>query len=72
MKELYKDLYQFSIYIPPMDFTIHQYLLAVDPAVLFATGTIRQAEQILPQIKTILKEKALKYIKSDLIVAFLY
>ena len=62
MKELYKDLYQFSIYIPPMDFTIHQYLLAVDPAVLFATGTIRQAEQILPQIKTILKEKALKYI----------
>lgn len=62
IKELYKDLYQFSIYIPPMDFTIHQYLLAVDPAVLFATGTIRQAEQILPQIKTILKEKALKYI----------
>ena len=30
MKEIRKNLYQFSVYIPPMDFTIHQYLYAAD------------------------------------------
>lgn len=62
MEPIYKNLYQFSTYIPPMDFTIHQYLLASDPAIMFATGTVRQAETILPQIKEILGNKPLKYI----------
>lgn len=35
MNEIAKGLYQFSTYIPPMDFTIHQYLLASDPAILW-------------------------------------
>ena len=51
MKQIYEDLYQFSIYIPPMNFTIHQYLLASDPAILFATGTAQQAQAVLPEIK---------------------
>lgn len=62
MTQLYKNLYQFTVYIPPMDFTIHQYLLAGDPAILFAAGTVRQAQAILPQIKDILGEKKLSYI----------
>lgn len=62
MKPIYKNLYQFSIYIPQMDFTIHQYLLASDPAILFAAGTVQQAEKILPQIMEILAGKELKYI----------
>lgn len=62
MQNIYKNLYQFSIYIPPMDFTIHQYLLATEPAILFATGTAPQAEATLPQIKEILEGRELKYI----------
>ncbi len=45
-----------------MDFTIHQYLLASNPAVLFATGTYEEAKQNLPQIKEILAGKNLNYI----------
>ncbi|MBD5506504.1 MAG: MBL fold metallo-hydrolase [Lachnospiraceae bacterium] len=62
MKQIYENLYQFSIYIPPMNFTIHQYLLASDPAILFAAGTARQAKEILPQIQNILGGRELKYI----------
>ena len=51
MKKITDKLYQFSIYIPPIDFTIHQYLLDTDPAILFATGTAQQAKAILPDIK---------------------
>ena len=60
--EIFKDLYQFTMYIPPMDFTIHQYLLATDPAILFATGTAQQAQQSLPEIQKILGDRSLKYI----------
>ena len=62
MKEIRKDLYQFSVYIPPMDFTIHQYLYAADPAILFAAGTVQQAKSILPDIQKILGDRPLKYI----------
>lgn len=62
MKPIHKNLYQFTVYIPPMDFTIHQYLLASDPAILLATGGMDQARTILPQIREALKGKALKYI----------
>lgn len=62
MQRIYENLYQFSAYIPPMDFSIHQYLLAADPAIVFATGTRAQAEQNLPQIRAILGERPVKYI----------
>lgn len=62
MEPIYEKLYQFSTYIPPMDFTIHQYLLAVNPAIMFATGTLEQAAAILPEIKKILGEKTLGYV----------
>lgn len=62
MNMIYQNLYQFTTYIPPMDFTIHQYLLDSDPAILFAAGTIQQAEAILPGIKKILNGRPLKYI----------
>lgn len=62
MQSIYKNLYQFSSYIPPMDFTIHQYLLAAEPSILFAAGTAGQAEAVLPQIKEILNGRKLKYI----------
>ncbi|MGN0194779.1 MAG: MBL fold metallo-hydrolase [Pseudoramibacter sp.] len=60
MKKINDQLYQFSIYIPPMDFTIHQYLLNTDPAILFAAGTVRQAEAILPDLKAVLGDKPLR------------
>ncbi|MDD3221630.1 MAG: MBL fold metallo-hydrolase [Lachnospiraceae bacterium] len=62
MEKIAEHLYQFSIYIPPMDFTIHQYLMDTDPAILFATGTVQQAQAVLPEIKKILGERELKYI----------
>ena len=62
MKAIRNNLYQFSLYIPPMDFTIHQYLLNTDPAILFAAGTVQQAAAMLPDLKTILGKKPLKYV----------
>lgn len=62
MYEITKGLYQFSTYIPPMDFTIHQYLLASDPAILFAAGTVQQAEATLPDIEAVLGGRPLKYV----------
>lgn len=62
MKKIYENLYQFTTYIPPMDFTIHQYLLASDPAIVFATGTQKEAAENLATIKEILGEHTVKYI----------
>ena len=62
MIQIYKDLYQFSAYIPQMDFTLHQYLLAAAPAALFATGTRQQASAILPEIRELLGGRPLKYV----------
>lgn len=62
MNAIYKNLYQFTTYIPPMDFTIHEYLLASEPSILFATGTVQQATAILPEIQEILAGRSLKYI----------
>lgn len=62
MQKIYEKLYQFTTYIPPMDFTIHQYLFASDPAIVFATGTQKEAEENLPEIKKILNGRPVKYI----------
>lgn len=62
MKPIYNNLYQFSMYIQPMQFTLHQYLLMSDCPVLISTGTMSQAEQIIPKIKKLLNGKELKYI----------
>lgn len=62
MNAIYKNLYQFTTYIPPMDFTIHEYLLNSEPSILFATGTLQQATAILPEIQEVLAGRPLKYI----------
>lgn len=62
MKKINKDLYQFSMCIPGMEFTLHQYLLLAEEPVLISTGTKMQAEQILPEIKELLGDKVLKYV----------
>jgi flavorubredoxin len=62
MNEIYNGLYQFSMYIPPMDFTIHHYFLNSSTPVLFGTGTAEIAEKELPEIKKLLKDKEQKYI----------
>lgn len=62
MTEIVPKLHQYSFYIPPMDFTIHQYLLATNPAILFAAGTVQQAEAALPQVKEALGGRGLKYV----------
>jgi flavorubredoxin len=62
MSVIYEDLYQFSSYIPPIDLSFHQYLLLTDEPVLVHTGSVQQAEALVPQLKAILGNKQLKYI----------
>ncbi|MBR1671802.1 MAG: hypothetical protein IJ702_02640 [Fretibacterium sp.] len=62
MSLICENLYQFTTYVPPMDFTLHQYLLAAEPAVLFAAGTVPQARAALPQMREVLNGRPLKYV----------
>jgi flavorubredoxin len=62
MKEVYQDLYQFADDIPAAQSSLQQYLLLTEEPVLIHTGTMRQAETILPRIKELLDGRALKYI----------
>lgn len=57
-----KDLYQFSTVIPQIKLSFNQYLLLGEEPVLIHTGSVKQAEAMLPQLKAILNGKDLKYI----------
>lgn len=57
-----QDLHQFSTFIPPINLSFHQYLLCPDEPILFHTGNIQQATSLLPQLKTVLDGKNIKYI----------
>jgi len=56
------NLYQFTEMTGKMALPMHQYLLASDPSVMFATGNYAQAEWILPEIHKILGERPLNYL----------
>lgn len=62
MSVIYKDLHQFSSYIPQINLSFHQYLLLTDEPILVHTGSIQQAEALVPQLKAVLLGRALKYI----------
>lgn len=62
MSEIYKDLYQFSSYVPAIDLSFHQYLLMGEEPMLIHTGSVQAAEALLPQLKEVLGERKLKYI----------
>lgn len=62
MQKIYEDLYQFSSYVPPIDLTFHQYLLLTDQPLLVHAGSMQQAEALIPQLKNVLVDRALKYI----------
>lgn len=62
MSAIYKDLHQFSSYIPPIDLSFHQYLLLGDEPLLVHTGSVQQTETLIPQLKAVLSDKPLKYI----------
>lgn len=61
MTPIFPDLYQFSAYIPSIDLSLHQYLLSNIP-MLIHTGNAGQAERIVPEIRTLLAGRPLKYI----------
>lgn len=46
-----QDLHQFSAYIPQIDLSFHQYLLSAKEPLLVHTGNVKQAEDMLPQLK---------------------
>lgn len=62
MTVLNEELHQFSTYIEQINLTFHQYLLLGDEPLLVHTGNRIQAEALLPQLKSVLKDKELKYI----------
>lgn len=62
MSEIYKDLYQFSTYVKPIDLTFHQYLLLGDESMLVHTGNDEQALRLIPEVKTLLAGRPLKHI----------
>jgi flavorubredoxin len=62
MQNIYEDLYQFSSYVPQIDLTFHQYLLLTDQPLLVHTGSIQQAEALIPQLKAVLVDRPLKHI----------
>ena len=62
MTNIYEDLYQFSSYVPPINLTFHQYLLMAAEPILIHTGNVMQAKGLVPQLKTALNGKELKYI----------
>lgn len=62
MSSIYKDLHQFSSYVPPIDLTFHQYLLLADEPILVHTGSVQQAEALISQLKEVLAGRTLKYI----------
>lgn len=62
MSSIYKDLYQFTSYIPPIDLSFHQYLLLGEEPMLIHTGSIQMAETMLPQLKKVLGDRKLKYV----------
>jgi flavorubredoxin len=62
MAVIYEDLHQFSSYVPPIDLTFHQYLLLGDEPILVHTGSVQQAETLIPQLKDVLAGRTLKYI----------
>ncbi|MBZ9688159.1 MBL fold metallo-hydrolase [Clostridium estertheticum] len=62
MSSIYEDLHQFSSYVPPIDLTFHQYLLLADESILVHTGSVQQAEALVPQLKDVLAGRTLRYI----------
>jgi flavorubredoxin len=62
MTEIYKELYQFTNVMEPIKLSMHQYLLLTNEPVLIQTGAVHQTKEIIPQLKQLLGEKALKYI----------
>lgn len=62
MQTIAQELYQFSTYIPPINLSFHQYLLSNAEPLLVHTGNLQQATALIPQLKTFLNAKPLKYI----------
>lgn len=65
MTNIYKNLYQFTEMIEPIKLAIHQYLLLTNEPVLIGTGTIKQSQTMLPELKQILNGRKINYILSS-------
>ena len=59
---IYGKLYQFTNLAGNINLPAHQYLLASDPTVMFATGIYSQAKWILPEVERILDGRPLDYL----------
>ncbi|TGE31697.1 MBL fold metallo-hydrolase [Desulfosporosinus sp. Sb-LF] len=62
MSTIYQDLIQFSIHIPQIDLSFHQYLIPAKEPLLIHTGNVQQANALVPQLKATLNGESLKYI----------
>lgn len=62
MINIYKNLYQYSTYIPQINITFHQYLLQAEESILIHTGNVVQAQGLIPKLKELLGKNPLGYI----------
>jgi flavorubredoxin len=62
MTQIYPNLYQFTDVVEPIKLSMHQYLLLTDEPILIQTGSVTQAQAMLPKIKELLGDCSLKYI----------
>lgn len=62
MKEVFKNLYQFTEYIEQIQLTIHQYLFLGEHPFLVGTGRAQHTREILPEIEKALGGEKLSYL----------
>ncbi|MGN0667210.1 MAG: MBL fold metallo-hydrolase [Huintestinicola sp.] len=60
--EIRPQLHQFTEYVPEINYSFNQYLLVNSAPALISTGTLAQAERILPEIREILGDRMLSFI----------
>lgn len=62
METIYRDLVQFTEFMPNVNLALHQYLLLSDDAILIQTGTTDYSKELIPKLREALEGKSLKYI----------
>lgn len=60
--KIFDDLYMFNSSVERLPLTFNQYLLLGTEPVLFHTGSIEQAIELVPKLKSVLGESSLSYI----------
>jgi flavorubredoxin len=62
MENIYKDLYQHTTFVEPINLSFHQYLLLTEKPLLVHTGEHNNGPLLIKSLKEVLKGRELSYI----------